>query len=70
MSEGNNSSKKETKNVGVSRCGCFIAPDEYCEKYYGHEGRCGLMANHDHWFSRDGFCVICGKDGGMETYGP
>jgi len=59
-----------TKETGVSQCRMFIAPDEHCELYFGHEGRCGLMPEHEHWFNRDGFCVICGKDGGPEVYGP
>jgi len=55
---------------GTQQCGKFISQDEYCELFEGHQGRCGLMPEHEHWFDRNGYCVTCGKDGGPEVYGP
>lgn len=62
--------ENDSKTPGISRCRSFIAPDEFCELFYGHLGRCGFLPEHEHWFNRDGFCVQCGKDGGPAVYGP
>jgi len=39
----------------LTYCGKFIAPDEYCEKLIGHEGRCGLLPGNAR--CREGFCA-------------